>query len=99
MSDQSEHITHLLQALADESGRPPSCPSAEEHFAQVYDQLRGIARQRLQDQRVGHTLGATALVHEAWLRLVGDRPIAVRDRAHFFAAAAEAMRCILIDYA
>ena len=94
-----EHVTQLLQALSDESNDSQSRRPANELFALVYDHLRNIARQRLKDQRVGHTLGATALVHEAWLRLIGNRPVAVNDRAHFFAAAAEAMRCILIDYA
>jgi RNA polymerase sigma factor (TIGR02999 family) len=68
-------------------------------FQAVYDQLRQIARQRMAEERVGHTLQATALVHETYLRLVGDQQIHWRTRAHFFSAAAEAMRRILIDYA
>jgi RNA polymerase sigma factor (TIGR02999 family) len=65
----------------------------------VYDTLRRIARQQLAGERRGHTLTATALAHEAYARLVGLTRIEWRDRAHFFAAAAGAMRRVLIDYA
>ena len=65
----------------------------------VYDQLRAIAQQRMNDERAGHTLQATALVHEAYLRLIGDGEMAWADRSHFYAAAAPAMRRILIDHA
>jgi RNA polymerase sigma factor (TIGR02999 family) len=66
----------------------------------VYDELRRLAAQRLASERAGHTLQATALVHEAYLRLVGGQPSQRWDgRGHFFAAAAEAMRRILIDSA
>jgi RNA polymerase sigma factor (TIGR02999 family) len=65
----------------------------------VYDTLRRIARQQLAGERRGHTLTATALAHEAYTRLVGLTRIEWRDRAHFFAAAAGAMRRVLIDYA
>ncbi|MGE0481479.1 MAG: ECF-type sigma factor [Phycisphaerae bacterium] len=65
----------------------------------VYRQLRAVAQQRLAAERTDHTLQATALVHEVWLRLVGDRPGAWGGRAQFFAAAVEAMRRILIDHA
>ena len=65
----------------------------------VYDELRLVARARLSHERQGHTLQATALVHEAYIRLLsGDAP-PWNDRAHFFRAAAEAMRRILIDHA
>jgi RNA polymerase sigma factor (TIGR02999 family) len=70
-----------------------------ELLALVYQQLRAIAQQRMSDERAGHTLQATALVHEAYLRLLGDRPVAWANRAHFFYAAAEAMRRILIEHA
>ncbi len=63
----------------------------------VYDELRKLAAQRLACEKPGQTLDATALVHEAYLRLVGDQ--ASENRGHFFAAAAEAMRRILIDNA
>ena len=65
----------------------------------VYDTLRRIARQQLAGERRGHTLTATALAHEAYARLVGLTRIEWRDRAHFYAAAAGAMRRVLIDYA
>jgi len=65
----------------------------------VYEQLRAIAQQRMNEEGAGHTLQATALVHEAFLRLGRDRVAPFEQRAHFFAAAAEAMRRILIDHA
>jgi RNA polymerase sigma factor (TIGR02999 family) len=65
----------------------------------VYDTLRRIARQQLAGERRAHTLSSTALAHEAYARLVGLTRIEWRDRAHFFAAAAGAMRRVLIDYA
>jgi RNA polymerase sigma factor (TIGR02999 family) len=67
--------------------------------AQVYEQLRAIARSRLQGQAAGHTLQATALVHEALLKLHDHPSIVGGDRARFFHAAAQAMRQILIDHA
>lgn len=68
-------------------------------FEAVYTQLLAIARQRLRSERKSHTLQATALVNEAWLRIHGDKPVDWGGRAQFFAAAAEAMRRILIDHA
>lgn len=65
----------------------------------VYDQLRATAAKSLRHERAGHTLSATALVHEAYLKLVGPRDVPWQSRAHFFAAAAEAMRRTLIDHA
>jgi len=65
----------------------------------VYDQLRAVAQERLKGENVGQTLQATALVHEAFLRIGRDRVVAFENRAHFYAAAAEAMRRILIDHA
>jgi len=65
----------------------------------VYDELRRIARRQLRAEREGHTLSATAVVHEAYLRLVDVRNADWRDRAHFFAVAARLMRRVLIDYA
>ena len=65
----------------------------------IYDQLRAIARQRMAAERVDHTLEPTALVHEAYLRLVGNSDLPWPNRAYFFAAAAEAMRRILIERA
>src|SRR5271163_2020842 len=63
----------------------------------VYDELRKLAAARMAAEKPGHTLDATALVHEAYLRLVGDQQF--DGNAHFFAAAAEAMRRVLVNYA
>lgn len=65
----------------------------------VYDQLRRAAEIQMSAERKGHTLTATALVHEAYVRLAGPREIPWANRAHFYAAAAEAMRRILLDHA
>lgn len=65
----------------------------------VYDELRGMAEARLRAERAGHTLNATALVHEAYVRLVGQERVEWKGRAHFFALASQAMRRILINYA
>src|SRR3954451_7574464 len=65
----------------------------------VYDELRKLAAQRLAQEKPGQTLQATALVHEAYLRLVGSQDPGWNSRGHFFAAAAEAMRRILVDQA
>lgn len=65
----------------------------------VYDQLRKAAQRELIGERAGHTLSATALVHEAYLKLVGPREVPWAGRAHFYVAAAEAMRRILLDHA
>ncbi len=65
----------------------------------VYDQLRAIAQQRISAEGPGHTLQATALVHEAFLRIGQGRRVPFESRAHFFATAAEAMRRILVDHA
>jgi len=65
----------------------------------VYDELRAIAQQRMGGERRFHTLQATALVHEAYLRLFGKEGATFENRAHFFHAAADAMRKVLIDHA
>ena len=65
----------------------------------VYDQLRAVAERALATERPDHTLQATALVHEAYMRLVGEREVPWSSKAHFYAAAAEAMRRILVDHA
>jgi RNA polymerase sigma factor (TIGR02999 family) len=71
----------------------------DELFPLVYSQLRGVARRYMAQERPGATLQATALVHEAYLRIAGDRPEGWVSRAQFFAAAAEAMRRILVEHA
>ncbi len=74
--------------------------SAEEILPLVYSELRRLAAQKLAQERPGQTLQATALVHEAWLRLsTAGGPAGWRDRSHFFGAAAESMRRILVDRA
>jgi len=65
----------------------------------VYDELRRVARRQLRSERDGHTLQATALVHEAYMRLVDQRHVDWHDRAHFFGVAAQVMRRILVDHA
>ena len=65
----------------------------------VYRELRRLAHHHLEAERVGHTLQSTALVHEAYLRLIGNEPLRLDNRAHFFAAASHLMRQILVDYA
>lgn len=76
---------------------PP--PNPDSLFEQVYAQLRRVAQERLSDERASHTLQATALVHEVWLRLMGNKQVEWGGRAQFFAAAVESMRRILIDHA
>jgi len=65
----------------------------------VYQELRRLAAYKMSQEAPGHTLQPTALVHEAWLRLMGDKAPRFENRAHFFAAAAEAMRRILVESA
>ncbi|MEM7305089.1 MAG: ECF-type sigma factor [Planctomycetota bacterium] len=68
-------------------------------FERIYDELRGLAQRRLRQGLGGASLQATALVHEVWLRLAGDRSLALRDSSHYYATAAQAMRWILVDRA
>ena len=74
-------------------------PAATRLLPLVYDELRQLAAVKMARENPGQTLQATALVHEAWLRLGGDHQVAWRNRTHFYAAAADAMRRILIDNA
>jgi RNA polymerase sigma factor (TIGR02999 family) len=87
-------VTHILQAI--ERGDPKA---ADELLLLVYEELRKLAAHRMTNEASGHTLRATSLMHEAWIRLVGNKNPKFDGRAHFFAAAAEAMRRILIDRA
>ncbi len=73
--------------------------ASEELLPLVYDELRRLATIRMAQQAAGHTLQPTALVHEAWMRLVEDGARSWENRAHFFGAASEAMRRILVDTA
>ena len=88
-------VTRLLnEAVSGDAG------AAAELLPLVYDELRRLARQKMGEERAGHTLQATALVHEAYVRLVaGNTARSWQGRWHFFAAAAEAMRRILVDQA
>ena len=85
-------LTGLLRAW-----REGDAAAADELLPLVYDELRKIASQRMRAERGGHTLQPTALVHEAFLRLVGQ-PIDWRDRGHFFAVASRAMRRVAVDH-
>ena len=87
-------ITLLLQQA--QSGDPEA---AERLMPLVYDELRKLAAAKISQERPGQTLQATALVHEAWQRLAGDQRTTWENRAHFFGAAAEAMRRILVEQA
>ena len=73
--------------------------AADELLPLVYEELRKLAAQKMASEPSGHTLQPTALVHEAWLRLVGEAQPAFENRGHFFSAAAEAMRRILVENA
>ncbi len=86
-------FSHLLAAWNDGDR------AARDRLMQlVYNELRGVARAYMRRERSDHTLQATALVHEAYLRLAGGVAIEWKDRAHFFRAAAQAMRRILVDH-
>lgn len=90
-ADDAERIQRLLQATADETVQ------AAELLPLIYEELRQLARSRMAQLAPGQTLQATALVHEAWMRVVGDEDPGWECRAHFFGAAARAMRNILVD--
>jgi RNA polymerase sigma factor (TIGR02999 family) len=87
-------ITQVLQAIGRGEGR-----ASEELLPLVYEELRRLAAARMAQEAAGQTLQPTAVVHEAWLRLVADGHRTWENRAHFFGAAAEAMRRILIENA
>jgi RNA polymerase sigma factor (TIGR02999 family) len=94
IADEPEDATRLLLAA---SGGDKQ--AADRLLPLVYEQLRSAAQRDLASERAGHTLCATALVHEAYLKLIGPREVAWAGRGHFYAAAAEAMRRILVDHA
>jgi RNA polymerase sigma-70 factor, ECF subfamily len=93
MAETAPQITVLLQAI----GRDKAAPG--QLLAAVYEELRAMARARLRNERAGHTLQATALVHEAYLKLIGPAALPWQHRAHFFGACANAMRQILVEHA
>src|SRR5262245_4884706 len=88
------NVTQVLQAIEQGDAR-----AAEEILPLVYEELRKLATYRMANEAPGQTLQPTALVHEAWLRMAGNQQQMWNSRAHFFGAAAEAMRRILIENA
>lgn len=93
-ADEPSEVTRLLRAWsAGEEG------AQERLFPLVYDELRRTARRFLAGERAGHTLQATALVHETYVRMLDQRQVEWRERAHFYAIAARSMRRILVDHA
>ena len=87
-------VTQILDAISRGEAK-----AANELLSLVYEELRRLAAAKMASEAPGQTLQATALVHEAWLRLTSDEKRKWNDRTHFFAAAAEAMRRILVDNA
>ena len=94
MADSPSEVTALLRRWG-EGNRE----AFERLVPLIYGQLRAMAHHRLRDERPGHTLNTTALVHEAYLKLVDIQAAGFRDRAHFLSMASRAMRRILVDYA
>lgn len=94
MQNQHHEITQLLLDL---SGGNRAAVDAL--MPLVYEELRQLAHRQLRQERQGHTLNTTALVHEAYLKLIDQQRVKWQNRAHFFALAAQAMRRILINYA
>ncbi|MBI4659053.1 MAG: sigma-70 family RNA polymerase sigma factor [Verrucomicrobia bacterium] len=87
-------LTRILNSPADRPGE-----RAEQILPLVYSELRRLAQHKMAHEPAGHTLQATALVHEAWLRVNGPNEVRWNGRNHFFSAAAEAMRRILVEHA
>ena len=94
MLDRVSDITQILERVEQGDGK-----ASEELLPLVYEELRRLAAHKMANEAAGQTLQPTALVHEAWLRLVGNQEQQWNGRAHFFGAAAEAMRRILIENA
>lgn len=94
VADRRKDITQMLNAVSSGEQR-----SAETLVLLVYDELRAIAVRHLQRERQGHTLQATALVHETYVRLVDQQRVHWTGRAHFLAMAATMMRRILVNHA
>lgn len=94
MSRRQDRVTRLLRqgARGDED-------ALDRLFPLVYEDLQRVAHRRLRAERPGHTLNTTALVHEAYVRLVDRTRVEWNDRAHFFAVASRVMRHVLVDYA
>ena len=93
-----QHLSETVSAILSD-GQASDDAKARELMPIVYQQLKLLAHQRLAAERPGHTLQATALVHEAFCKLVGDRKIPWDGPGHFYVAASEAMRHVLLDHA
>src|SRR5437870_11749762 len=94
MSASPQQISQLLVAWSNGDQA-----ALDQLMPLVYGELRRMAKRYMRDQPAGHTLQTTALIHEAYLRLVGQEEKRWQNRAHFFGVAAQAMRHILVDYA
>lgn len=95
MEETSKHVTELLTQVGTAEGKK----AAEQLIPLVYNELRSLADRYLKGERKGHTLQPTALVHEAFLRLVDQTRVDWQGRTHFFAVGASMMRRVLIDHA
>jgi len=95
MADLREDVTHVLEQLRGENRRD----AADKLLPLVYDEFRALARHYLAQERMNHTLQPTALVHEAYMKLVDQTRVDWQGKSHFFAVAAQAMRRILVDHA
>src|SRR5687768_526658 len=93
-AENSQHITRMLQAWSEGHSEV-----LDQLMPLVYEELRRQAARYLRKERSDHTLQTTALIHEAYLKLVDQKAVAWQNRAHFFAISAQAMRRILVDYA
>jgi len=92
--DRSHEVTQILKDWSEGSG-----DASARLMPLVYEELRRLAREYLRRERADHTLQATALVHEAYLRMVDETSVTWKDRAHFYGIAARLMRRILVDHA
>ncbi len=93
-TEATNQVTRILRAAGGKRAQ-----AVHDLLPLVYEQLRAIAQQYMNDERADHTLQATALLHEAYVRLIGNDELNWDSRGHFFVAAAEAMRRILIEHA
>jgi RNA polymerase sigma factor (TIGR02999 family) len=94
MTSPSQEVSQLLRAWSDGDRT-----ALDKLVPLIYDELRRMARRYMDRQQAGHTLQTTALIHEAYLKLIDRKEAHWRNRAHFFGVAAKAMRSILVDYA
>ncbi|HKQ79529.1 MAG TPA: sigma-70 family RNA polymerase sigma factor [Blastocatellia bacterium] len=94
MTSESQEVSKLLRAWSEGDQN-----ALDRLMPLVYDELRRMARRHMDRQGHGHTLQTTALIHEAYLKLIDQKEVNWQNRAHFFGVAAQAMRHILVDYA